>query len=85
MASTTAASDEPERPAELQAPGYAIFIGLLAVISMFNFAIWLLPVDADTKAVARIIDVPITIIFLLDFALRGVVERSRAMTAGAPR
>ena len=79
MTSTTAATtadqpvpetSEPELPAELQAPGYEIFIGLLAVISLINLAIWVLPFDADTKAVANIMDGPITMIFLLDFTNR---------------
>ena len=79
MTSTTAAptadqpvpeTSEPELPAELQAPGYEIFIGLLAVISLINLAIWVLPFDADTKAVANIMDGPITAIFLLDFTNR---------------
>jgi voltage-gated potassium channel len=67
---TEAASGTSERPAELQAPGYEIFIGLLAVISLINLAITVLPFSEDTKGIARIIDVPLTVIFLLDFASR---------------
>ena len=43
---TDAAAAEPtktERPEELQAPAYEIFIGLLAVISLINLAISVLP------------------------------------------
>ena len=43
---TDAAAAKPtttERPAELQAPGYEIFIALLAVISLINLAISVLP------------------------------------------
>jgi voltage-gated potassium channel len=58
------------RPAELQAPGYEIFIGLLAVISLLNLAISVLPFSQDTKEIAAVIDLPITIIFLLDFSSR---------------
>ena len=34
---------QTDRPAELQAPAYEIFIGLLAVISLFNLAVSILP------------------------------------------
>ena len=44
-----AATEEPERPAELQAPGYEIFIGLLAVLSLINLAISVLPFSEDQK------------------------------------
>jgi voltage-gated potassium channel len=67
---TEAASGVSERPAELQAPGYEIFIGLLAVISLINLAITVLPFSEDTKGIARIIDIPLTLIFLLDFSSR---------------
>ncbi len=71
MAKQTAA-DGPasQRPAELQAPGYEIFIGLLAVVSLINLAISVLPFDEDTKQIARIVDIPITLIFLADFSGR---------------
>ena len=70
---TTAAAAEPtksDRPAELQAPAYEIFIGLLAVISLFNLAISVLPVQETMKGIAKIVDVPLTFIFLLDFTSR---------------
>ena len=72
MAKQTAAADEEGsgRPAELQAPGYEIFIGLLAVISLINLAITVLPFSEDTKGIAKVIDIPLTLIFLLDFASR---------------
>ena len=70
---TDAAAAEPtksDRPAELQAPAYEIFIGLLAVISLFNLAISVLPVQETMKGIAKIVDVPLTFIFLLDFTSR---------------
>jgi voltage-gated potassium channel len=71
MAHQTAAADrESERPAELQAPGYEIFIGLLAVISLINLAIVVLAINEYTKQIAQIVDVPITLIFLGDFSMR---------------
>ena len=67
MATDRPTTDEPERPAELQAPGYEIFIGLLAIISLINLAIWILPFEPYQKQIAEIVDVPITFIFLADF------------------
>jgi hypothetical protein len=70
---TDAPAAEPtntERPAELQAPAYEIFIGLLAVISLFNLAVSVLPFSVAQKEIAKIIDVPLTLIFLLDFTSR---------------
>ncbi len=60
-----------ERPAELQAPGYEIFIALLAVISLINLAISVLPFFSDNvKEIAQLVDRPLTAIFLLDFTSR---------------
>ena len=42
MAKKDTASAAPPRPEELQAPGYEIFIGLLAVISLINLALTIL-------------------------------------------
>ncbi len=67
MANDSAPTAEQERPAELQAPGYEIFIGLLAVISLINLAIWVLPFEPYQKQIAQLIDIPITFIFLADF------------------
>lgn len=70
---TDAAAAEPtktERPAELQAPAYEIFIGLLAVISLFNLAVSILPFSEIQKEIAKIVDIPLTLIFLLDFTSR---------------
>ena len=61
---------ETERPAELQAPAYEIFIGLLAVISLFNLAVSILPFSPIQKEIAAIVDWPLTTIFLLDFTSR---------------
>ena len=59
------------RPEELQAPGYEIFIGLLAVLSLVNLAIVVLPWFSDgAKQIAAIVDIPLTAIFLLDFTKR---------------
>src|SRR6476660_4349403 len=70
---TDAAAAEPTQtagPSELQAPAYEIFIGLLAVISLFNLAVSILPFSDIHKEIAKIVDVPLTMIFLLDFTSR---------------
>ncbi len=65
------APDDDARPEELQAPAYEIFIGLLAVISLINLALVVIPgVPPDYKAIAQIVDIPITFIFLADFSNR---------------
>ena len=69
-AAAVQATAESDRPAELQAPTYEIFIGLLAVISLFNLAVSVLPFSSAQKEIAKIIDVPLTLIFLLDFTSR---------------
>src|SRR4051812_2989884 len=62
---------EAKRPEELQAPGYEIFIGILSVVSLFNLLISVWPnIDSQVQDIARIIDLPITLIFLADFANR---------------
>ena len=87
MASQSGATaDEPERPAELQAPGYEIFIALLAVLSLINLAISILPVEEYQKQIASIINIPITVIFLSDFTmrlLRSIRGASTSSSSGA--
>ena len=71
MAKKDKASAAPPRPEELQAPGYEIFIGLLAVISLINLALTILRIiPPEFQQIAEIVDIPITIIFLADFTMR---------------
>jgi voltage-gated potassium channel Kch len=64
-------STEAERPEELQAPGYEIFIGILSILSLVNLLISVWPnADSQIQEIARFVDVPITMIFLADFANR---------------
>ena len=51
-------------------PGYELFIVALSIFSIGNVVIVLGPFDQDTKAVALIIDVVLSLIFLADFFLR---------------
>jgi FtsH-binding integral membrane protein len=78
VTTATEATAHDERPEELQAPAYEIFIGLLAVISLFNLAVSVLPFSQAQKEIAAIVDRPLTVIFLLDFTsrlLRSVPKR----------
>ena len=43
---------------------------MLAVISLINLAISVLPVLETVEEIAKIVDVPLTVIFLLDFTSR---------------
>ena len=71
MAKKDTESAAPPRPEELQAPGYEIFIGLLAVISLINLALTILRIiPPEFQQIAEIVDIPITIIFLADFTMR---------------
>jgi voltage-gated potassium channel len=70
MTAAPAVETKTERSPELQAPAYEIFIGLLAVISLINLAISVLPVQETMKGIAKLIDIPLTLIFLLDFTSR---------------
>jgi voltage-gated potassium channel len=64
-------TSEAERPEELQAPGYEIFIGILSLVSLVNLLISVWPhIDPQVQDIAHIIDVPITLIFLVDFMNR---------------
>jgi hypothetical protein len=68
---TSTKATEAKRPAELQAPGYEIFIGILSIISLINLAISVLPwFSPAVVEIARDIDIPITFIFLVDFTSR---------------
>jgi voltage-gated potassium channel len=65
------------RPRELGNPGYELFILGLSVISLVNFAIAFLPVDPNVKTIAEIVDVPISVILLIDFTRRLVRSHPR--------
>jgi voltage-gated potassium channel len=66
MSATTA----DKRPHELGNPGYELFIVGLSIVSLVNFAISVAPVDPNVKAIAQIVDLPISGIFLIDFTRR---------------
>jgi voltage-gated potassium channel Kch len=58
--------------------GYEIFIGLLAIISIADMVILVIPsVSTDTKQVLTIIQAFLTIFFLIDFFYRFFTTRSK--------
>lgn len=68
--SSAAAIDAAEEQAGLRNPGYEIFIALLSVLSIVNLALLYLVHDQNLDYVLMIINVPITVIFFIDFLYR---------------
>lgn len=60
-----------EAPRELKSTSYEIFILLLSILSLANIVIFILPgMDPLVKGVISIMDIFITLIFMLDFLYR---------------
>jgi voltage-gated potassium channel len=60
-----------ETPRELKSTSYEIFILLLSILSLMNIVIFILPgMDPLVKGVISIMDIFITLIFMLDFLYR---------------
>ncbi len=60
-----------EAPRELKSTSYEIFILLLSILSLLNIVIFILPsIDPLVKGVILIMDIFITLIFMLDFLFR---------------
>ena len=68
--SSDAAIDAAEERAGLKNPGYEIFIGLLSILSIFNLVLLVIVKDTDLQYVLAIMNIPITIIFMIDFLFR---------------
>lgn len=68
--SSDAAIDAAEERAGLKNPGYEIFIGLLSILSIVNLGLLLVVKDPDLQYVLAIMNIPITIIFFIDFVYR---------------
>jgi voltage-gated potassium channel len=67
---------EPELPAnessrtELANTGYELFVGALSVLSLVNIVLALLLRDEALQTVVRVIDVLLSVVFLIDFLAR---------------
>ena len=68
--SSDAAIDAAEEKAGLKNPGYEIFIGMLSILSILNLILLLVVKDTDLEYVLAIMNIPITIIFFIDFLYR---------------
>jgi hypothetical protein len=51
---------------------YELFIGALSVLSVINLVLLLLPISGQVKQLILIVDVALTVIFLIDFTVRFV-------------
>jgi voltage-gated potassium channel len=55
-------------PPPIPKPGYEIFIGLLAVMSVINLVLAYLPgMPEGAQQIARFMDAPLTVVFMFDF------------------
>ena len=55
-------------PPPIPKPGYEIFIGLLAVLSVINLVLAYLPgMPEGAQQIARFMDAPLTVVFMFDF------------------
>lgn len=68
--STDAEIDAAEEKAGLKNPGYEIFIAALSVLSIVNLVLILIVQDESLDYVLAIMNIPITLIFLIDFVYR---------------
>ena len=76
--STNAAIDAAEERAGLRNPGYEIFIALLSILSIVNLVLMLVIKDQDLQYVLAIMNIPITIIFFIDFLYRMKIAPSKS-------
>jgi len=67
---TDAEVDAAEERAGLKNPGYEIFIGLLSILSIVNLVLLVIVKDQALQYVLAIMNIPITIIFFIDFLYR---------------
>jgi voltage-gated potassium channel len=58
------------RPSGLKNPGYEIFIGALSILSILNLILMYAVTDEALDAVLLIMNIPLTLIFFLDFLFR---------------
>lgn len=68
--SSDAAIDAAEERAGLTNPGYEIFIAALSILSIVNLVLILVVRDESLDYVLQIMNIPITLIFVIDFLYR---------------
>jgi voltage-gated potassium channel Kch len=57
---------------ELRASSYELFVGALSILSIINLLLLVLPITDEVKQLILIVDIALTLIFLIDFTLRFV-------------
>jgi voltage-gated potassium channel len=57
-------------PSELGNPGYELFVGALSVLSLVNIVLAALLRDEALQTVVRVIDILLSVVFLIDFLAR---------------
>ncbi len=68
-----------ELPGDLKSTSYELFILLLSLLSLFNIFLILVPnIDPLVKGVVSLLDLFITLIFMLDFLYRLFTARSKS-------
>jgi voltage-gated potassium channel len=68
-----------EAPRELKSTSYEIFIFLLSILSLANIVMFIIPaVDPLVKGVISIMDIFITLIFMIDFLYRLLTAESKS-------
>ena len=64
------AATSASRPSGLKNPGYEIFIALLSILSILNLVLLYVVQSATLDTVLLVMNVPITLIFFIDFVYR---------------
>jgi len=64
-----AGADAP-KPSGLKNPGYEIFIGALSILSIVNLVLMYVVTDPALDTVLMVMNVPLTLIFFIDFLYR---------------
>jgi hypothetical protein len=59
-----------QKTPELRTSSYELFIGALSILSILNLVLLLLPITDQIKQLILIVDAGLTIVFLIDFAIR---------------
>ena len=73
-------------PPPIPKPGYRVFIGLLAVLSIINLVIAYLPgMPEGAQQIARFMEAPLTAVFLFDFFRHLALSHPRRRTSSRTR
>lgn len=71
-------TDTVAQPGELKNPGYEIFIGALSTLSIINLVLRYVVVDERLDQILLVMNLIMSLIFLMDFVFRLITARSRS-------